>query len=340
MSNNQSTVESPKIKSEKRSRFAYYRRVFSAYLGKGNSHLTFWHGAPRVNENASVDQLGEYYMPFLYKANYPGPFDDQGIPLLDYHGKVSLQYNPIAIAQYALAHYNLFARTNEQKHFDIFLKQVDWLVSNLEMNPKGLYVWNHHFDWEYREVLKDPWYSALAQGQGISALVRAYRKTGQESYMEAAQRAFETFKYGIRNGGVKYTDDKGYVWLEEAIVEPPTHILNGFIWSLWGIYDYYLVTHDADVKQLFDNCVATLKGNLATYDIDFWSLYEHSGTRLKMIASPFSHSLHIVQLRVMYRLTDEEVFKEFAQRWTRYRQNWLYRKASLVYKLVFKLVYY
>jgi hypothetical protein len=340
MSNNKSTVGSPKIKREKRSRLAYYRRVFSAYLGKGNSHLTFWHGVPQVNENALVDRLGEYYMPFLYKADYPGPFDGQGIPLLDYHGKVGLQYNPIAIAQYALGHYNLFARTSKQKHFDIFLKQVDWLVSNLEMNPKGLYVWNHHFDWEYREVLKDPWYSALAQGQGISALVRAYRKTGQESYLEAAQRAFEAFKHEIKNGGVKYTDDKGYVWLEEAIVEPPTHILNGFIWALWGIYDYYLVTHEVDVKQLFDDCVATLKGNLATYDIGFWSLYEHSGTRLKMIASPFYHSLHIVQLRVMYRLTGEEVFKEFAQRWARYRQNWLYRKVSLVYKLVFKLVHY
>jgi len=158
--------------------------------------------------------------------------------------------------------------------------------------------------------------------------------------MEAAQRAFEAFKFEIGNGGVKYTDDEGYVWLEEAIVEPPTHILNGFIWAVWGIYDYYLVTDEVDAKQLFDDCVATLRDNLTTYDIGFWSLYEHSGTRLRMIASPFYHSLHIVQLRVMYRLTGEKVFREFAQRWARYRRNWLYRKASLVYKLVFKLVHY
>lgn len=340
MSNNQSTAGSPKIKREKRSRLAYYRRVFSAYLGKGNSHLTFWHGVPQVNENTPLDQLGEYYMAFLHKADYPGPFDDQGIPLLDYHGKVGLQYNPIAIAQYALAHYNLFARTSEQKHFDIFLKQVDWLVSNLEMNPKGLYVWNHHFDWEYREVLRDPWYSALAQGQGISALVRAYSKTGRESYMEAAQRAFEAFKHEIRGGGVKYTDAEGYVWLEEAIVEPPTHILNGFIWSLCGVYDYHLATGDEYALRLFRGCVRTLKDNLHKFDLGFWSLYEQSGTKLRMIASPFYHSLHIVQLKVLHRLTGEPIFKEFAERWEGYQRNKLYRWISLIYKAVFKLLYY
>jgi len=73
---------------KKRSKIAYWQRVFSAYLGKRNSHLTFWHGTPRVNENAPLKELGEYYMPFSYKADYPGPFDDHGIPLLDYHGKV------------------------------------------------------------------------------------------------------------------------------------------------------------------------------------------------------------------------------------------------------------
>ena len=29
----------------------------------------------------------------------------------------------------------------------------------------------------------------------------------------------------------------------------PTHILNGFIWGLWGIYDYWLLTKDNKSKQ-------------------------------------------------------------------------------------------
>jgi len=322
------------------SRLAYYRRVLAAYVTGRNSQLTFWHGIPQVNGRSPTDELGEYYMLFSYKADYPGPFARGGVPLLDYHGKVGKQYNPIAIAQYGLAHYNRFKRTAQKPSLDIFLKQADWLVDNLEENRYGVKVWNHHFDWEYRELLKAPWYSALAQGQGISALLRAYVTTENKDYLNAASQAFTSFQHEIQEGGVKYTDHRGFVWLEEAIVAPPTHILNGFIWALWGIYDYYLVTHDEHAHRLFDDCVRTLRENLESYDIGFWSLYEQSGTRLKMIASPFYHNLHIVQLQVMYRLTGETLFRKFAERWAHYQQNWLYRKLSFGYKVAFKLLHY
>ena len=37
--------------------------------------------------------------------------DADGIPLLDYHGNIGLQYNPIAIAQWGLGNFNLFLRS-------------------------------------------------------------------------------------------------------------------------------------------------------------------------------------------------------------------------------------
>ena len=84
------------------SRLAYYRRIAAAYLLGRRSHLTFWHETPEVNENglssARAGVLGEYYMLFRQKADYPGQYDTSGIPLLDYHGRIGLQYNPIAIA--------------------------------------------------------------------------------------------------------------------------------------------------------------------------------------------------------------------------------------------------
>ena len=158
-------------------RLSYLRRIISAYLINQDSHLSFWHGSPEINENLSPTELGEYYMPFVYKAQYRGPFDENGIPMLDYKGKVGKQYNPIAISQYGLGHYNLYKRTGERKNWEIFLKVADWLVNNLEPNPNGIHVWNHYFDWEYRDTLKSPWYSALSQGQGISLLLRAFQET-------------------------------------------------------------------------------------------------------------------------------------------------------------------
>lgn len=323
-----------------RGRLRYYQRIFAVYLIPSKSQLTFWHGEPQVNEQCDSEDLSQYYMPFLGKADYPGHYDEQGIPMLDYHGAVGLQYNPIAIAQYGLGNYNLFRRTGDAERHRKFLAMADWLVNNLEQNPAGLWVWNHHFDWEYRTTLKAPWYSALAQGQGISLLVRAHRETAKPAYLEAAKQAFETFLKTTDEGGVAYIDEEGYTWFEEVIVNPPTHILNGFLWASWGVYDYFLHTGEEEARRLFHEAIRTLRDNLSRFDAGFWSLYEQSGTRMKMLSSPFYHSLHIAQLRVTHRLTGEPIFSQFADRWEGYRRSFVRRNLALGYKALFKLLYY
>lgn len=323
-----------------RKRINYLRRVFAAYLGKGASQLTFWHGTPRVNTETDFKVPGQYYMPFIYKADYPGPFDKNCIPLLDYRGEVGRQYNPIAIAQYGLGHYNIYKKTKAKENFDIAKKQADWLVNHLEKNRKGVDMWMHHFDWEYRDVLKAPWYSALAQGQGISLLVRLYEETKEEKYLRSADKAFISFEREVNDGGVIYTDRQGNIWPEETIVDPPTHILNGFMWALWGIYDYYLVSRKENAKIIFNKAIKTLEDNLNKYDTGYWSLYEQSGTKLKMLASPFYHSLHVIQLKIMYELTGKDLFRDCAKRWEAYQENWYKRKKAFIYKAIFKILYY
>lgn len=319
---------------------AYYRRIFSAYLLGGKSHLTFWHETPTANPNAVPGELGEYYMLFAQKADYKGHYDSSGVPKLDYHGALGLQYNPIAIAQYGLGNYNLWRRSADAHRKRKFFLVADWLCSHLEPNLKGIPVWNHHFNWEYRDTLKAPWYSALAQGQGISVLVRAHKESGNCRYLNAAHAALASFQHSITEGGVAFTDESGDLWFEEYIVAPPTHILNGFIWALWGVYDYALATKDNAAKELFARGVRTLLQNLERYDLGFWSLYEQSGTRLPMVASAFYHRLHIVQLRVMHRLTGEQDFTRIADRWESYLRIGACRARALFYKVLFKICHY
>ena len=321
-------------------RLNYYRRISSAYLLPGKSQLTFWHDQPQENSSAPVDQLGEYYMPFVEKAGYAGAHDALGIPLLNYHGNIGLQYNPIAIAQWGLGNFNLFLRGRDQEHQKKSVAAADWLVTYLEPNSFGVSVWNHWFDWEYRTPLKAPWYSGLAQGQGISLLVRVAQETGKSDYLEAAARAFVSFSRSIQQGGVVFTDDAGDPWFEEYIVSPPTHILNGFIWAAWGVHDFFLATREAGAQELFTRVAVTLRKNLERFDLGFWSLYELSGTRLPMVASAFYHQLHVTQLRVMHRLTGEDVFSRYADRWESYARSRTRRTRALCYKSAFKLCYY
>jgi heparosan-N-sulfate-glucuronate 5-epimerase len=321
-------------------RVNYYRRIFAAYVARKPSQLTFWHEVLEVNERAQPGELGEYWMTFRTKADYPGPFDAAGVPLLNYHGRIGLQYNPIAIAQYGLGNYNLYRQSGDPSRFKHSLDAADWLVTHLEPNHYGLPVWHHHFDWEYRTVLKAPWYSALAQGQGISLLVRAFRETGEERYIEAARKAFGAFGQGPAEGGVSYWDGSGRVWLEEYVVDPPSHILNGFLWAAWGVYDYVLLTKDEAASKLFVEATTTLATNLYRYDTGYWSLYDLNTTWLPPLASPFYHQLHITQLDVMHRLTGENVFFEYGQRWEGYRRSFLKRNRALACKALFKIFYY
>ena len=321
-------------------RFNYYQRLLNAYILRRNSHLSFWHGEAEVNENAKPGQVGEYWMTFIQKAHYGGPFDNEGIPLLDYHGTIGRQYNPIAIAQYALGHFNLYRRNHDEHHRTVFLKVSDWLRDHLEKNADGFAVWHHHFDWEYFKLLKAPWYSGLAQGQGISVLLRAYLLTSKESYLDAARRAFEVFLHDLSKGGVRYIDPDGHWWVEEYITDPPTHILNGFIWALWGIYEYALVSNDAYAGELFSKGVATLEARLYDYDTGYWSLYDLAPNRMRTLASPFYHRLHIAQLKVMHAITKSDLFIKTAGRWEDYYHNRICRYRALAYKGIFKLIYY
>jgi hypothetical protein len=321
-------------------RLEYWRRIFQAYVAGGNSHLTFWHERPALNEKARYDALGPYYMTFADKARYPGPFDSSGVPMLDYRGRIGRRYNPIAIAQYGLALHNRWREGGKREDRARFLAQASWLRDNLETNARGVRVWNHHFDFEYRETLRDPWYSGLAQGQGLSLLARAHAETGEAGYLESLRAAFGAFGRETGEGGVLHREPSGDVWIEEYIVSPPSHILNGFIWALWGVRDYRLHLGDPGAEELFGRCVATLERNLERYDTGLWSLYELSGNALPMVASRFYHALHVVQLEVLERMTGRPAFGERARRWRAYAEKRLNRGVSLAQKCAFKLLYY
>lgn len=318
----------------------YWKRIFSAYIIGNPSQLSFWHNNPQLTLEVNYEELGPYYMLFKEKAVYDKFLDQDGIPMLNYHGKVGLHYNPIAIAQWGLGNFNIWLKDKNKVSYDKFILSADWLVSNIFQNDNGISVWMHHFDWEYRDTLKSPWYSGLAQGQGLSVLVRAYKITSDKKYISIAKKVFHSFQCEVDIGGVTFTDNNDNKWIEEYIVDPPTHILNGFIWALWGVYDYYLVTKDKSSYKLYNDYVRTLKINLNSYDIGLWSLYEHSGTRLKMISSSFYHKLHITQLNVMYNLTKEEIFQTYSKKWESYLGKPFNRCYSFLYKCLFKLIHY
>lgn len=319
-------------------RAAYLARVLSVYLRPGKGPLSFWYETPEFNDAAFGPGVGQYYMTFAGKARYAGPFDDDDVPMLEYRGTIGRQYNPIAIAQYGLASFNQYQRSREPAWRRRFLRCAEWLATRLTPNAHGVPVWTHAFGWPYRETLVAPWYSGLAQGSGVSLLVRAAQETGGRDYASAAEAAFRALTVDVADGGVIVTGSDGRPWIEEYIVDPPSHILNGFVWALWGVWDFARWSGDHAAARRFDRFVDTIERALPRYDCGFWSLYElpvHGGA--PMLASPYYHRLHIVQLRVLARMTGRAVFNATADRWARYDATRRFRARAVAHKAWFKL---
>ena len=93
---------------------------------------------------------------------------------------------------------------------------------------------------------------------------------------------------------------RGDVWIEEYIVDPPSHILNGFIWALWGVYDYARGAAGRARRRCGTAASATLEARLDDFDTGWWSLYEAPTTAAADARQPLLSPLHVVQLRVLH----------------------------------------
>ncbi len=176
----------------------------------------------------------------------------------------------------------------------------------------------------------------MGQGQGISVLVRAHQLTGNDKYLASAERALESFDYEVAEGGVTARLEDGSVYYEEYPCRPYSHILNGHVFALWGLYDFAVYRQDNRVKQMFDAGTSTLGALLPRYDTGYWSRYGLFPHPMPNVASPFYHELHIAQLQAMYRLTEMPIFDQYARRWQRQFDSWTRFIKAVYSKIRFK----
>ncbi len=244
----------------------------------------------------------------------------------------SFDYYPVEIALFALGNLEKFLDTGEERYREVFIRHVDWLVKNISIKD-DFGVWEHNFVLPYYKFDRVPWVHGMAQGVAISALVRAYQLTGNKKYLEVAKLAYGAFERDIDEGGVRYVDSRGDIWIEEYAILPPPHILNGFIYAMLGMYDLYSATKSVSILNLINECKNTLVRNLHKYDNGFWSLYDLLN---KFPSSKKYHELHIEQLNVLYSLTGEDIFKEYMTIW----RNYLTRSSNRIRKTFVRLILY
>lgn len=272
-----------------------------------------------VGKVYSINEIKGYYNNLIEKVTKREDLGNK-VPMsnVDTGEKI---YFSIEIFQYGLGAYDLFLLNNDKKMLTKVKAAADWAVNNQQEDGS----WR---TFAY-ENPSHP-YSSMAQGEGISLLLRAYLELEERKYLDTVKKAIKFMLLPIDKGGTtKYEGEDVYFY--ECTDDPL--ILNGWIFSLWGVVDYCKYFNDSEVKNILERTLKTLEQKLSDYDIGYWSMYE-DGMR---ISSPFYHKLHIAQLNIMYELTGKDVYKTYADKFEKYQSNKIYKNIAFVRKTMQKI---
>jgi len=116
-----------------------------------------------------------------------------------------------------------------------------------------------------------PWVSGLAQGTALTALVRAGLRLRDRTWFDAARQAVGIFRVAAPEGVAQKTAN-GTHYLQYSYA-PRLHILNGFIQSLNGLFDYAKILNDEEGRALFAAGRERAAYELPRYDTGGWSRY-------------------------------------------------------------------
>ena len=251
--------------------------------------------------------------------------DDKGVMMYNYNGVQRKVYNPLFVANGGLKYYSEFENHGDKQSKQYFINTADWLVNNAKDKGGGKYsLWEYTFPWSFYGWVSPPYSSGLAQVQGLHVLILAHNLTGNEKYLDEANKALHSFLVDYDEGGVTSNEDgigdsdsSTFIHLLAKPGFKKIYVLNGHTQSLLLLWDYYQQTQDPIVKTIFDKGIKWLRDNLWKYDTGSWSNYD----QMENLASTVYHTAHITQLRDLYGITGESTFKEYSERFDKYKKS-------------------
>jgi heparosan-N-sulfate-glucuronate 5-epimerase len=244
----------------------------------------------------------------------------KGVVALYANRKLKMRRSELKVVKIAFlgsgAFDNLTLSTSE--HIQHFYDAAEWFVHHQNTSTGGWAIPVKRKLAPGFEDLPRGWYSAMSQGHAISLLARAfYHSGGNRKYLKAAVNALKPFKVASAQGGV-LTKFMGLLpWYEEYPTTPPSFVLNGFIYSLLGLYDLHQVAPKAkggrEAGLLFDQGMESLKKMLTMFDTGSGSVYDLRHFSLGVapnIARWDYHVTHVNQLLLLATIDDDPIFSQ------------------------------
>jgi hypothetical protein len=297
---------------------------FFEYFGLRSKNYHHW----EAKANYQADDLLAYYLDMSGRAEFRGEVDQKGVPL--YHSQGESRIHPVFASLYALGNSELYYRTKADKYKEKLIKVADWLVDF----QQGGGEWPSAFAMK-KFGLEVGFSSAITQGKAISVLVRTNLVTKESKYIDSATSALGPFCVDVAKGGIR-RQINDFVFYEEYPAKKNYQVLNGFIYALWGLLDLVRLNNNEQAKELWHDGLETLAAVLPEFDNGYWSLY-HIGDGMKNPCTIPYHKLHIQQLKVMFEVTGNNLFKEYVDKWQGYLDKHFNALKTLPQKLFWNL---
>lgn len=278
--------------------------------------MSLWYEVVRHWNSASSRGLGYEITPpglFLERERVHGYFIDFRAKTISAFASEPERQLPVTIAQLALGWWERYLShdLSARSRFE----RMCCLLRKSAFRESDSALWLHSVS-DAKYGIRPPWISALVQAQAASVFVRAYQLAGSSKDAELAIAAIQPL---LRRDGWSVVADTQYgPALEEAPSTPPSLILNGWIYALWGLRDVAIGLEYRDAEEMMGLSIECLARTLPRYDVGWWTRYSLYPHMLPDLAKPFYHRLHAWQAEIMYRLTGYEDFKTAAAQWLRY----------------------
>jgi hypothetical protein len=227
-------------------------------------------------------------------------------------------FQPVTTAQWAMGSHTHHLTTGLGVWLDLAKASAQKLLDG-RVESGDAYFFPHDFNWQGHagEELKAPWYSGMAQGEALSVFVQmAAEFPNEPRWRAAADAVFASLlvPWSDTEPSVTHVVD-GFLWFEEYACPNPYQVLNGHIFALFGVYEYWNATHDPAALELFDGAVTTAlhaaelarsPGTGSLYCVNPEICIANSWR------SPTYHPIHIAQFRMLAEMAGEPLFDDWA----------------------------
>lgn len=256
-------------------------------------------------------------------------FNETGIPIVMYSN--GPKHVPTTAFHWGLVCISKYIASNNITHFEAALEIAHWAVQNQSNEGGWEWSFSHDFHGGVLGTMDQGWYGAMTQGLGMSFLSRMYEQTGNASYKQAALNAVGLFNVSVEDGGV-YREYHGLPWYEEyPTPNAGSFVLNGYIYSLIGLYDAWVTFNSSTHAELYQDGIDTLHAMIGIFDLGCSTSYDlvhHSvpGTPPN-IARDGYHRTHISLLSVLNSLENDD-FQSIEDRWIGYGRGQCYASPN------------